>query len=321
MNTNKSFFLIKSTATIIALVIIVLFTSISTMAQNNVVNNDPIQKRKYTKGYFIKPSSKVKKIKKNRNAIIVKEKERERKNSEESIKIDTANTYELTNTDNNDCGNLTASNEIIPEEILINEVQKIIRIKSIKNKSANPIETKNTGGCDKIILKNGDTLMVDIMSVDETKISYLLCDSIEPTYKIEKSKVFSVTYANEGKTYYNTESYGPQNTNNFGYETPIKYTNVADNGSRSIEPVSVLALIISIIGGVIAFLPILGTVIWLIGAGISLIGMILGIIGLTKINRNRTQFKGRGISIAAISLSALVIFLVAIAFIYVIMVL
>jgi hypothetical protein len=71
--------------------------------------------------------------------------------------------------------------------------------------------------CDKIIMKSGKTLTVDITRIDTSKIYYVKCDSMEPQYTVLKSLVESVKYATDNTVYSNDETYGKVNTNSFGW--------------------------------------------------------------------------------------------------------
>ena len=71
--------------------------------------------------------------------------------------------------------------------------------------------------CDKMVMKTGQTLFVDITGIDSSRIYYLKCDSLAPQYSVLKRKVKSVKYENDDVVYSNDETYGKINTNSFGW--------------------------------------------------------------------------------------------------------
>ena len=98
-------------------------------------------------------------------------------------------------------------------------VTGIIFLLQITVSSANGQGTikKTEDNCDKIKLKTGKTLSVDITRIDSSKIYYVQCDSLEPEFTVLKKTVQSVKYANDITTYENDDTYGKNNTNSFGW--------------------------------------------------------------------------------------------------------
>ena len=77
---------------------------------------------------------------------------------------------------------------------------------------------KPNNNCDKIILKSGDTLYVDVSKIDTLKIYYAICDSSESNYSLLKRNVYAVKYSGDNTTYINNEMYGNKNNNSFGWK-------------------------------------------------------------------------------------------------------
>jgi len=88
---------------------------------------------------------------------------------------------------------------------------------------------KPVDNCDKLVLKSGQTLHVDITGIDSAKIYYVKCDSLEPVLSVLKNKVSTVKYADNATVYTNDETYGNSNSNSFGW------TNYADQFKTEIS--------------------------------------------------------------------------------------
>jgi len=77
--------------------------------------------------------------------------------------------------------------------------------------------TTSSVNCDKIILKNKDTLIVKITRIDNDVIGYFLCGTKDSAKTISKKEVYAVKYANDNRVYYNNEHYGFGNDNAFDW--------------------------------------------------------------------------------------------------------
>jgi len=110
-------------------------------------------------------------------------------------------------------------------------ILSLLQIIVLSNGAHSSTLLKPTDNCDKITLKSGNILLVDISHIDTVKIYYVICDSTEPQYSVLKKNVQSVKYANDDKIYTNIETYGAGNNNSFGFRS---YTYQYNNTSKKL---------------------------------------------------------------------------------------
>lgn len=154
-------------------------------------------------------------------------------------------------------------------------------------------------GCSKIILKNGDLIEADITQITPTEIKYKRCGkSGDPEFIVNKSEVLSVKNA-DGETLYKADLTQPVQSGasavyNNGAQVPNNYNANNNNYYQKQEvtdPMAIWALVGSLL--------------------IPILGIIFGIISLSRISKNPQKYKGRGMAITALVISVVWILLVA----------
>jgi hypothetical protein len=135
--------------------------------------------------------------------------------------------------------------------------------------------------CDTIILKDGQKITAKISNISGEIVSFVKCnDAAEKAFKIEKSSISMIRYANGNRDIFTTLQKGQE-------PTPVAST------TKKTEVFAVLSLVFAIVGIIITlFLSILG------GGIMSLVALIFGIVGSSRIAKNPNVFKGKGIAIA-----------------------
>jgi hypothetical protein len=130
-------------------------------------NNCTFQKRLYRKGYYVDWLSKKKEINK------------QNKESINDDEIPVKSIYSL-------------SKVKFDENIIVENTGK----KTISNNIV--FSSKNLNdSCDKLIMRNGDELLVKVIEIGDIEIKYKLCDFLNgPLHTINKNNVYSIKYAN-----------------------------------------------------------------------------------------------------------------------------
>jgi len=192
--------------TILSLAVLIFVNSCTS---NKVASGKFIQKRKYTKGWFISSSENYKTtnasvIEENRNTLI--------NNSSDSEEIETNVTDFSTKEPNIDQINRTANVEdasVYPSNLSITSETEEPISDYKTNSSDNSVED-----CDIIFFKNGDEKLAKVVEVGTNEIKYKDCDNISgPTFTINKSKVLMIQYPNGSKTIIESSSDDDNNNN------------------------------------------------------------------------------------------------------------
>jgi hypothetical protein len=176
-----------------------LFTTIySCSSTNQVTNGKSIQKKKYSKGFFISRNNGVRfdnstkqdtKIEKNSIEIALKEEHTEKISSKTDSSLN-----------------------IIHKKKLDKDF-----IKDVSTKIPNYKED-----CDEIILKNGEIIKSKILEIGVNEVKYKKCDNqTGPTYSTLKTEIFMIKYQNGTTEVFSNSATTSSNKNN----------NEADNAS------------------------------------------------------------------------------------------
>ena len=216
-----------------------------------VVTSCTVQKRLYRNGYSVHWKSINKSIK----SDIV---DNEFESSVSELKVENADFASI-------------SNEIVIEKksvVLLNNKKSIERQDEIK-------KTIDPPKCDVILLKNGEEISAKVLEITPTEVKYKRCDNLEgPTTTINKSTIFSITYANGSKEVMKTENVSKPNSNE------------NNSGDKKVG-LAVASLVLGIIG-------------FVFGGG--LLGLILGAVQLSKIRKQPNIYGGKGMAIAGLIL-------------------
>jgi hypothetical protein len=141
--------------------------------------------------------------------------------------------------------------------------------------------------CDLIVMRSGEEVRAKVLEVSSTVIKYKRCDLTDgPMYTINKSEVFMVKYPN------GTKDMMPEPTTT--RESPTyNSTNQApvSKKDKKLEPFALIGFLAVIVG---IFLP-LG-----LGLLIVLAGIIMCIVGITKVANNPNKLKGKGLAITGL---------------------
>jgi hypothetical protein len=229
----------KSFKLLIAVALITSFTSCS------------VQKRLYRKGYSVHWNSMDKSIK----SDVV---ENKIESSDEEVKVE-----------NSDFASVSP-------EIVIKErpVVQLNDEKSIENKIVN-VKRVDPPKCDLLLLKNGEEISAKVLEITPTEVKYKRCDNLEgPTTTINKSSIFSITYANGSKEIMKTENDSKPNSNE------------NSSGDKKVG-LAVASLVLGIIG-------------FVFGGG--LLGLIFGAVQLSKIRKQPNVYGGKGMATAGLIL-------------------
>lgn len=219
-----------------------------------------IQKRLHQPGYHVEWH---KKEKNQNNASSPKYKA---KPSQEQTALNEPN-YDLTveNNENLQTNDLASSTVDLSETLSSTTTIPIINVNNSKDK------------CDTIIMKNGDRMIVKVKSATSELLSFQKCgDAEKKTYKMDASDVLIIKYANESSEV-------------LGSKKDVQKINVS---YKKIETFSALSLALSLVAIFITlFLSVLG------GGILSLVSLIFGIVGLSRINKYKDKYKGKGMAI------------------------
>lgn len=143
--------------------------------------------------------------------------------------------------------------------------------------------------CDRLLKKNGDEIACKVKEISTTEIVYKRCDMANgPDYRIRKSEVLMVTYANGLKEKFEGSSAG---ASPFESEKPVQKVTKRDNDYA----------LYSMICGVAGFV---------LGIG-SIPAIVLGILALRQIDRNPDKYEGRSMAVLGIVLGVLKLLLIA----------
>lgn len=141
------------------------------------------------------------------------------------------------------------------------------------------------GACSKIVMKNGDIIEADISQITPSEVKYRRCGKSEdPEIVLDKRDVLSIQASDGAVIYRDT-----------GRETNVRsqrdYTRASSQiDSRQLEPYAIWAAVFALL--------------------IPIVGIVLGVISLTRINKNPDKYKGAGWAWFGIIFSVLWILLV-----------
>ncbi len=198
---------------IIYALIFLLFVSCSTSL--DVVSHNFFQKRKYTKGYFLKKQHKLK----NDNPY---------SESNSFLEINALVNENLLS--NNDTPNMYANSETDFSALIINNLEKFTKPYSkFKERKINAISKRFTkkikknysrinqlvASCDVLIMMDGSEITAKILEITPYEIKYKNCDNLDgPTFTKSLSTVFKIKYANgTSQVMNNPQQYNSNNSN------------------------------------------------------------------------------------------------------------
>lgn len=210
---------------------------------------------------------------------------------------------------------LATINNTEPEIILpkkqVKSNEKAFLVSAAK-KNINLIKNYLVEGCDTLIMKNGDLILCKVLEVSPSEIKYKRCDNLTgPTIVVHAYDVFAISYPNgtqdvisgtkpQSNKAYNTISKPESNT--FETRDSKSYNKKVVNQSALFSFVSAMLAALSLIGCIaILYIYALGIIATAAAAVyplyfvvvFGLIALILGIIGLSQINKNKDAYKGR----------------------------
>lgn len=155
---------------------------------------------------------------------------------------------------------------------------QFLKIKSNVNSSDFKFkESIDSSKCDLILFKNGDEILAKVLEITPAEVKYKRCDNIEgPTITVNKSSVFSLTYANGSKEIMKTEIFGTNNSN------------INENNSQNKKKgLAIASLVLGIVG-------------FFFGGG--LLGLIFGAIQLSLIRKYPNEYGGKTMAFAGLVL-------------------
>ena len=198
---------------IIYALIFLLFVSCST--SSDVVSHNFIQKRKYTKGYFLKKQHKLK----NDNPY---------SESNSFLEINALVNENLLS--NDDTPNMYANSETDFSALIINNLEEFTKPYSkFKESKINAISKRFTkkiqknysrinqlgASCDVLIMMDGSEITAKILEITPYEIKYKNCDNLDgPTFTKSLSTVFKIKYANGTSQVMNNPQQNNSNNSN-----------------------------------------------------------------------------------------------------------
>jgi TM2 domain-containing membrane protein YozV len=188
----------------------------SCSSSNDVVSNNRIQKRKYTKGYNFKKYGKTKH--KNNNEVKVTDFNQLVERQIEKSKNNTPQISDLVSLKNLDFSHSNEVEKLIQTYITKNKIEISDRKIKKASKKISKFATNNESiistlltGCDELIMTDGTELTVKILEITPYEIKYKNCDNVDgPTFTKSLSTVFKIKYANGTSQVMNS----PQQNNN-----------------------------------------------------------------------------------------------------------
>lgn len=150
---------------------------------------------------------------------------------------------------------------------------------------------------DEIILKTAEEIKAKVTEITPEEIKYKRFDNLNgPTYVIKRSDVFFIKYANGTKEIISPVSTGKSESS----------PSTAKPGNRTVVGYGIMGIFSAIVGLFVAGL--------LFGA----LAVVLGALGLSKINKEPEKYSGRGFAVIAIllGLANIVIILLAMAMLF-----
>ena len=190
-----------------------LFVSCST--SSDVVSHNFIQKRKYTKGYFLKKQRKLK----NNNLY---------SESNSFLEINALVNENLLS--NDDTPNMYANSETDFSALNINNLEEFTKTYSkFKERKINAISKRVTkkiqnnyprinqllANCDVLIMMDGSEITAKILEITPYEIKYKNCDNLDgPTFTKSLSTVFKIKYANGTSQVMNNPQQNNSNNSN-----------------------------------------------------------------------------------------------------------
>ncbi len=125
------------------------------------------------------------------------------------------------------------------------------------------------GACSKIVLKNGDIIEADISQITPTEVKYRRCGKPDdPEIVLSKGDVLSIQ-ASDGAVIYRDTGRPPTVAPRNDYRQVSTQID-----TRKMEPYAIWATVFALL--------------------IPIVGIVLGIISLTRINKNPDRYKGAG---------------------------
>lgn len=258
-----------------------------------------VKKRAYRKGYYIEWAKHLS----HSTLSVMKEKKKSQSLSKE-VNVKKNDTYTDSET-----------------ELASNENAQLLMVKPKKRQQINNVDCG-----DVIVMKNGEEITGKVVEINETEVKYKLCSDLDgPSITLNKKDVFMIKYTNGSKEILKSETDEKK--------AEKKKDKLAEDGKPKPEGNAITGLIFSIIGALLFFVLIpllitfLGTdllaavlafllmiVVGVIDVVFSLIGLILGGIGLNRILENPQKYKGKYMAIASMVISGLAIMAIVIFF-------
>ena len=258
------------------LLIGILFMSCS--STDKVITGRKFQKRKYTKGVFVKKKESKTQKQLNENYVLAE------------TKIDNCNKLK----------NL----EILDKEDYDNTLLASSDNKIIIPKMIVPPDTIKKKKPDILILRTGEEKETKVKEINIDNIKYLDYNNLDgPLYTIPKNEIFMIKYSNGNKDVFSLKKEGPLDKK----ADTVAQSN-AVNGVKTVEGKGVAGFILGLLGYLIG---------WYVSAYVGLalagLGFILSIVSLSTIAQNPDTKKGRGFGIWGLLLS-ITIMLAAVVF-------
>ena len=147
------------------------------------------------------------------------------------------------------------------------------------------------GKCDEIIERDGEIISARVIEIGVDEIKYKKCENADgPTYYISKDDVFMIKYANGSKDIFEEKS-------EIANTSLQNDTSQFSNSDPITEPFSIIGIILSLAALIVTLLISIG-----IGGFMSLLALIFGALGLSRIKSSGGKFKGRAMANTALTL-------------------
>ena len=142
-------------------------------------------------------------------------------------------------------------------------------------------------GCDTIILKSGTTIIGKVEEIGQNEIKYRKCNNLTgPIISISKSEAVVILYSNGTRDIFASNNPTVAINNNV---TPT----IGNNTPNKTEGLAIAGFISSLAGLIVFPIP--------LGA----IGVIFGAISLSRISKNPSKLKGKGLAITSLIIGAI----------------
>lgn len=229
-----------------------------------------IEKRRYSKGFYINKSSTIKQNSK-KEPIEDYNLSFETRSAKDEVLDQVVN--EIPTQQNSET------------ELLINN-----EIESNEVNTQNFIET-NEEECDIITLKDGTEISAKVLTINSTEISYKKCSGSGPTYIVEKSKVFMIKYIDGSKEMFNANK----------IEKKTSKTTVEKETGKKTNGFATAGFITGLLGLLIGLFAVA-----ILGMLIGVLGIIFSAIALKKIRNNPEKYKGKKLAKAGLIMGIIV---------------